>query len=262
MDDATSLYLDLMKKTLTGVIYCDPSNRGGYDDRMRQGGEDWPATAHTMVGLQRLNNLQECIEGVLADGVAGDIIETGVWRGGASIFARAVLRAHGVTDRKVWVADSFQGMPVADETSRGIDNEMRMHRFNEVLAVSLQEVQENFRRYELLDDQVEFLPGWFADTLPTAPITRLAVLRLDGDLYESTMDALAGLYPKLSVGGYVIVDDYGLETCRRAVEDYRAEHGITDEVTIIDSFGAYWRRTDRTDRTDRTGIDRTGVGGS
>jgi Macrocin-O-methyltransferase (TylF) len=121
---------------------------------------------------------------------------------------------------------------------------MRLHRFNDVLGVELKEVEENFRRYDLLDEQVNFLPGWFRDTLPTAPIDTLAVLRLDGDLYESTTDALVHLYPKLSVGGYVIVDDYGLNTCRQAVEDYRAKQGISDEITIIDRFGAFWRRSE------------------
>lgn len=80
---------------------------------------------------------------------------------------------------------------------------------------SLEEVQENFRRYNLLDDQVQFLKGWFCDTLPTAPIEKLAVLRLDGDLYESIMDGLNALYDKVSPGGFIIVDDYGdFEPCR------------------------------------------------
>jgi hypothetical protein len=257
MDTATALYLDLMKKALTGVIYEDPPDErtpvrpqdprppdpGVFDDARRAGGEDWPTHGHTMVGLRRLDNLQECLERVLADGVPGDVIETGVWRGGVCIFLRAMLRVYGVGDRSVWVADSFEGMPVAGAGSGGTDEQMRLHRYNDVLGVPLKEVEENFRRYDLLDGQVRFLPGWFSDTLPAAPIDRLAILRLDGDLYDSTMDALSTLYPKLSAGGYVIVDDYGLRTCRLAVEDYRAAHGITDEIRLIDRFGAYWRRS-------------------
>jgi hypothetical protein len=257
MDRGTALYLDLVKKTVTNVVYEDrpiatgplqdrqpaPDDPGAFDARRRAGGEDWPTTAHTMVGLKRLDNLHHCLEQVLADGIPGDLLEAGVWRGGVCIFMRAVLAAHGVTDRVVWVADSFQGMPVAGEASGGLDHEMRMHRYNEVLAVTQQEVERNFRRYDLLDHQVRFLPGWFAESLPTAPVDRLALLRLDGDLYDSTMQTLEHLYPRLSVGGYVIVDDYGLATCRQAVDDYRAKHGITDEVGIIDRFGAYWRRS-------------------
>jgi hypothetical protein len=255
-DSGRELYLDLMKKTLTGVIYEDPPNPATptrprdeppaqpevFDDDRRTNGEDWPLNAHTMVGLKRLDNLQDCVERVLADGVPGDLIETGVWRGGVCIFMRALLKAYQVTDRAIWVADSFEGMPVAGEDSGGLDHQMRLHRFNEVLGVSLKEVQENFRRYDLLDDAVRFLPGWFSETLPAAPIETLSILRLDGDLYDSTMEALNTLYPKLSPGGYVIVDDFGLNTCRAAIEDYRKAHGITDEIARIDRFGAYWRR--------------------
>jgi len=111
------------------------------------------------------------------------------------------------------------------------------------LAIPMEEVQLNFARYGLLDEQVRFLPGWFRDTLPSAPIEKLALLRLDGDLYESTMDGLVNLYPKLSVGGYVIIDDYGaIEACKQAVHDYRASHGITEEIHVIDWTGAYWQR--------------------
>ena len=109
------------------------------------------------------------------------------------------------------------------------------------LAVSLEQVQANFARYELLDDQVKFLKGWFRDTLPDSPVEALAVMRLDGDLYESTMDALVHLYPKLSPGGFVIVDDYGLTTCRAAVDDYRERHEIKEPLVEIDWTGAYWR---------------------
>ena len=257
MDTGTALYLDLLKKTVTNVIYEDPPNPAtpvrrqdptpadpaAFDTERRSGGEDWPLTAHTMVGLKRLDNLQECLEAILADGVPGDLIETGVWRGGVCIFMRAFLKAHGVTDRLVWVADSFEGMPVAGEGSGGLDQQMRLHRFNDVLGVGRDAVERNFGRYDLLDDQVRFLEGWFEDTLPAAPIDRLALLRLDGDLYDSTMQALDVLYPKLSVGGYVIIDDYGLNTCRQAVEDYRAKHDVADAITAVDRFGAFWRRS-------------------
>lgn len=255
MNESTrALYLDLMKRALTGVIYADPPNPatptlpgetapepGTFVDERRAGGEDWPMNAQTMVGMKRLDNLQQCAEQVIADGVPGDFIETGVWRGGACILLRAILKAHGVEDRTVWAADSFEGMPVAAEGSGGRDFQMRLHRFNDVLGVSLPEVRDNFRRYGLLDDTVQFLPGWFKDTLPSAPIKQLAVLRLDGDLYDSTMDALTVLYPKVSPGGYVIVDDFGLPTCAQAVHDYRAANGITEEILRIDRFGAYWR---------------------
>lgn len=217
--------------------------RLGGDVHKRDTGNDWPPTAETMVGRQRLSNVRACVESVLSDEVPGDLIETGVWRGGVTILMRGILAAWGDIDRRVWVADSFQGLPTPDTEAFPADEG---HDLSGVatLAVSAEQVQANFARYDLLDDQVQFLEGWFRDTLPTAPIEHLAVLRLDGDLYESTMDALDALYPKVSIGGYVIVDDYGAwEPCRKAVDDYRRAHGITDEIVKVDWTGVYWRRT-------------------
>jgi O-methyltransferase len=212
------------------------------DPEARDLGLDYTTDADTMIGTRRLDNLQACVVDLLQRGVPGDLIETGVWRGGASILMRAVLHAYGVTDRTVWLADSFRGLPKPDPVRYPADAKDELWKAS-VLAVSLEEVKANFQAYGLLDDQVRFLVGWFSDTLPSAPIERLALLRLDGDLYESTIDALTALYPRLSVGGYVIVDDYGaMESCRKAVDDFRADLHITDEIERIDWTGVFWRR--------------------
>jgi O-methyltransferase len=215
----------------------------GLDRQARTEGRDWSMIAHSMIGLRRLDNIQQCAEQVLADGVPGDFIETGVWRGGATIFMRAILKVYGVTDRVVWVADSFQGLPPPDAARYPADAGSRFHTY-EMLAVPLEQVQRNFEVYGLLDEQVRFLKGWFRDTLPRAPIERLALLRLDGDMYESTLDALKQLYPKLSAGGYLIVDDYGaVPACRQAVHDYREAEGVEEPIRMTDcGFGAFWRR--------------------
>jgi O-methyltransferase len=155
---------------------------------------------------------------------------------------RAILAAYGETGRRVWVADSFEGMPVPDAARYPADEGVDLSGVS-TLAVSRQQVAANFARYGLLDEQVEFLTGWFKDSLPSAPIDRLALIRLDGDLYQSTIDAISVLYPKLSVGGYVIVDDYhAFPGCRQAVDDYRGHHGITEPLAGIDWTGVYWRR--------------------
>jgi O-methyltransferase len=179
---------------------------------------------------------------VVANDVPGDVIETGVWRGGAMIFARAVLEAFGDRRRSVWCADSFAGLPPPDARSYPVDAGDVHHTYRQ-LAVTLDEVRANFARYGLLDERVHFLEGWFRDTLPSAPIEQLAVLRLDGDMYESTIVALDALYSKLSAGGYAIVDDYGAApACRQATEDFRREHGIDDPLREIDWTGVYWQR--------------------
>ncbi len=190
-----------------------------------------------------MDNLQYWVEQVIKENTPGDLIETGVWRGGASVFMRAILQAYGVKDRCVWVADSFEGLPPPNPDKYPQDAGLNLNLFSE-LAVSLEEVQINFARYDLLDEQVQFLKGWFRDTLAAAPVKQLAVIRLDGDLYESTMDGLTHLYPKLAVGGYVIVDDYGaIKACRQAVHDYRQAHNVTDEIHQIDWTGVYWKRS-------------------
>jgi O-methyltransferase len=242
----SSLYLDLMKRCLTGWIYTDERLRSREQFLDRPGwilSDGWPSNMHTMVGFKRLDNVQHCVENVLKDGIPGDLIETGVWRGGTTIFMRALLKAYGVEDRRVWVADSFEGLPPPNPGKYPEDAGDTFYQ-REDLAISLQEVKANFDGYGLLDDQVRFLKGWFRDTLPAAPIEELAVIRLDGDMYESTIDALVNLYPKLSAGGYLIIDDFGaVPSCRKAVRDYRRAHGINEKINKADWTGYYWRRT-------------------
>ena len=243
-DRLRDAYLTLLLKTIVGTIYRDPPLRSpAYDDGMRDRGLDWPSRAHSMIGIQRMQNLRDVVESVLRDGVPGDLIETGVWRGGACIFMRGIFFAHGVTDRRVWVADSFEGLPAPDKERYPADEGDKFHSYEE-LAVGLDEVRDNFARYGLLDQQVVFLKGWFRDTLKSAPIERLAVLRLDGDMYESTMEALDALYVRLSPAGFVIVDDYHVVPgCKQAVDDFRAAHGVHETLREIDGTGVFWQRS-------------------
>lgn len=264
-----ALYLDLLKRALTnwihgheefvpieqthivkllsGFVYPEGSvlvKAQRFDQEKRSNGQDWPAPflAHTMIGLKRLDNLQMCVERVIADQVPGDLIETGVWKGGSTIFMRGILKAYEENSRRVWVADSFQGLPQPN-LDLYPDDKGDIHFTIDNLRVSLEQVKENFAAYGLLDEQVVFLKGWFSDTLPSAPIDQLSVLRLDGDMYESTMIALESLYPKLTVGGFVIVDDYCIASCKKAVTDYRKRMGINDVILDIDGAGAYWQRS-------------------
>jgi len=236
-------YLDLMRDSLIGRLNRDPplpsSKVDAYYEEYREKGWDWPSAAPSMIGFKRMENVRSECERVIRAGIPGDLMETGVWRGGAVMMMRAVLKAYGITDRRVIAADSFAGLPPPTE---GVapDAGAEFHTWTD-FAVSLAEVKANFERYGLLDEQVVFIEGLFKDTLPTAPVARLAVLRLDGDMYESTRDGIVNLYPKLSRGGTVICDDYFLfEPHRTAVDEYRAAHGITDPIVRIDEFGAYW----------------------
>jgi hypothetical protein len=242
-NQAKDLYLDLLKKSLLNFIYGPESERD-FNMKKRIGGHDWPRHAKTMVGVKALENIRNCIESVHRDGVPGDFIETGVWRGGACIFARGIFKAYGITDRKVWVADSFKGLPPPDPKYPADDGDK--HYQQTALSVSLDHVRRNFQMYGLLDDQVEFLEGFFRDTLPKAPIEQLAILRMDGDMYEATINALEFLYPKLSSGGFAIVDDYHIHGCRQAIHDYRNTHNITAPFMFVDPADpgnrVYWQK--------------------
>jgi len=226
-DDGSSVILRMRKLDGTSVPVAEMRN--------------FTELSHTMVGKKRLDNIRYCIETVLADEIPGDFLEAGVWRGGACIFMRGVLAAYGIADRTVWAADSFAGVPPPTHPQDdGIDLSAGIL---PVLAVRLEEVQALFKRYDLLDAQVRFLKGWFKDTLAVAPIKSLAMLRLDGDLYESTMDTLVPLYDKVSTGGFVIVDDYySCLPCGRAIDEFRAARGISTPLQKIDEQSVFWRK--------------------
>jgi O-methyltransferase len=239
------LYTDLLIKSLANAIYGDPPVGPWlphvFDPKLRQTGEDWPSLAHSMVGLERLGSLRDLTQMVLDEKIPGDFIETGVWRGGCCILMKGVLAANQVRDRKVYVADSFAGLPHPD-AAYPADHASQLYTCPE-LAVPVEQVRANFAAYGLLDDSIIFVPGYFQDTLPTLRAGPFALIRLDGDMYESTIVALDALYPRLSAGGVVVIDDYGaIEACKQAVIDYRARHAIDAPIHQVDWTGVWWRK--------------------
>ena len=187
-DELRGMYLDLLERAVLHTLYYPldigeqpefsaEAFREALEEKQielkpidaqttRAQGRDWPQYAQTMVGAKRLRNVRRCVQEVLADGVEGDLIETGCWRGGVVILMRGILAAHGVDDRDVYVADSFQGVPKPDAERYPADAGDLNYTADD-LAVSADQVRDNFRRYGLLDEHVKFLEGWFADTLPT-----------------------------------------------------------------------------------------------
>lgn len=270
MINSRELYLDLLKRCLLNAVYghaevdMRPPFRqlasiwnvgawlfrrcglvlarlGSFDAHVRAEGLDWPPFAHTMVDLKRLDNVQWCVEQVLQTDDARERVRSPDNAFGIAISLQNSPHRNGrssAPDAGFHKVPRDRPNPEKYPADGGDDH----HAYPD-LAVSLVEVQRNFALYGLLDDRVRFLEGWFADTLPNAPVERIAVLRLDGDMYESTINALAFLYPKLSIGGYCIIDDYGaVPGCRCAVEDYRREHGIVEAMRPIDWTGVFWKR--------------------
>ena len=275
--DAT-IYLDLLKRSLLNEIYLDDELRLLYlrdclsgaetfdyavlhDIRTTraQGFSDLAASrrigrfpdrkidrsgySHTMMGRLRLDSLHSCLDDLHSRRIAGDLVECGVWRGGGCILMAGWLRAQGVQDRRLIVADSFEGLPVPEhEKDNGLDLSKDVY---PQLAVSLETVRDNFAAYGLLDDtRQHFLKGWFSDTLHDAPTRQIALLRMDGDLYVSTMDTLNALYDRVTPGGIVIVDDYGvLRACREAIADFfAARNEPVPQMTKIDWTGTFFTK--------------------
>lgn len=238
MNEINERYLDIIKKSLTNYFYHSPvSNNFNYEwlsGRYPRG------IAQTMIGIWRLDNIRDCVETCLNENIPGDLVETGVWRGGATIYMKAILEANN-SNRCVYVCDSFEGLPKPEMKQ---DSGDKHYKFKD-LAIPISVVKDNFRKYNLLDERVIFLKGWFKDTLHKidGPI---AVLRLDGDMYASTLDSLVNLYPKLSPGGFLILDDYAdIPGVFNAVNDYRNSNGITCKIIKItgENHGhVYWRK--------------------
>ena len=255
-DRARFTYLEMLKSHLTGTVFNDaehsvgvglrqPKNSLGkkFNFAQREQGLDWTYLGDTMTGWARIKNVADLLKKVIVNEVPGDYIETGVWRGGSSMFARAILRTYNEADkRKSFVCDSFRGLPPGEkELSK---NDIGWDK-SPYLEVSENIVAQGFRKYGLLDSGVVFAKGFFNETMPplSKHIEKLAIMRLDGDMYESTVDVLYPMYAKLSVGGYVIMDDWSWFPSRTAVEDFFKVHGMNETIIDIDSASAYWKKT-------------------
>ena len=237
------MYLTLLKQCLLDNIYdsivmgCGENIGEKATNQQINNGTYWPKRAHTMIGEKRLSNIEECFQEIIKKKIPGDLIETGVWRGGACIFMAGINKYY-CENRTIYVADSFEGLPPPDKKYPADEGDIH-HSIN-CFAVGLDEVKDNFKRYDLLDDNVKFIKGFFEHSLKNTDIKQLALLRLDGDMYSSTIQVLEQLYDKVSSGGYIIIDDYALSGCFKAINDFRRERNITSELKVVDWTGRYW----------------------
>ncbi len=275
--DTETLYLSLLKSSLLNEIYLDNDLRLLYLKWCMEGSRDFDHAAYndvrrllpdeykklcesrrvgrfydrkienagfslSMMGRLRMDNLHQCLTTIQQENISGDFIECGVWRGGGTIFMAGFARVNGWNDRRIFVADSFDGLPKPSlEQDKNLDLSKGVY---PELAIALETVQDNFRAYDLLNEQVIFLKGWFKDTLGDIRINQLALLRLDGDLYESTMDALHHLYDKVVSGGFVIVDDFGMINCEKSVNDFFLNRNEPmPKIHKVDWTGVYWRKS-------------------
>jgi len=225
-----SLYLDTLQTLLLDDLYRP------YDPK-----QGWPSHAMSMIGHERMTDLRRACETAVAEEVPGCFVETGIWRGGALAMMAAVVREHFIIHggRAVVGFDSFAGVPRPYSMA---DAGLNLHAYKH-LAVSRDVVEANLKKLGLLD-RVKLVEGWFKDTVPAmkSDVGPIAVLRLDGDLYTSTMEVLTELEPQVSPGGFIIIDDYGIPQCARAVEEYRASAGITTPMNDSEGGAKWWRK--------------------
>lgn len=234
-------YLDLIKRVITNYAYLGGDNTFAEFTPIRQynlEAQKWlidpQSRPMTLLSIGQLEMIQDAVIDIERRNIRGDFIEAGIWRGGAIIFMRALLKAYDIGQRQIIAADSFEGIP-QNVTFKHDPVDAWQDRW----AASLEEVKGNIERLGLLDDRIEFLPGYFADSLGAMAKREFALIRLDSDSYDSVMTSLEHLYPRLSPGGIIIIDDWHLVGCRFAVDAYRKQHDITEEVVARDG-NAYW----------------------
>lgn len=162
--------------------------------------------------------------------VPGDVIECGCWKGGFSIFM-----ANAFPTKTIWVADSFEGFQPTETARYKYDHERHVPGYNLGTPgtdddFTLERVQQRFEEYGLSDSRIEFLKGFVKDSLPTAGIKKLSLLRIDVDAYSATKEVLDELYDKVQPGGYIIFDDSCLYECIDAMKDFFKERGLPNEV--------------------------------
>jgi hypothetical protein len=240
LDHNQAAYIELLKKIIINSIY--------YPNQEVAEGRIWPQfKTLSMIGIPRLDNIEKLMLDCIREKVKGDFIEAGIWKGGAIALMAGILHVTKTNDRRVIGVDSFEGIPPAkpelypaDAAHVGCDK-------IEILANnSIDEVTGYLKRLGLLDkNNIRLIKGWFCDVLPDLVKEKpsFAVVRLDGDTYESTIQCLENLEPYTSTGGYIIIDDYfSWSGCRQAVDDYRLKNHITSPLVAVDWTCAYWKK--------------------
>ena len=238
---ARDAYIDLIKRAVTNYHYLggeSPFEKfrcvSHYDLQQSRWKIDAPARPLTLLIKSQLDLVEKAAVAVHQRAIPGHFIEAGVWRGGVVILMRALLDAYGMADRKVFAADSFAGIPKNVRARNDpVDN------WKDRWVAPLEEVRKNIERFGLLDDRIAFTVGFFEESLKTLANETFALIRLDSDSYDSVETSLEHLYPRLSEGGVIIIDDWHLVGCRAAVLNYRERHGVEGDLHVYDG-NAYW----------------------
>lgn len=208
---------------------------------------------YSMCSEKEVDQLYLVLLNVISNKIEGDIVETGVWRGGMVFFVQAMLAHFGEKKRQVWGFDAFDKFPKPEispfnDSQEINEKDSTIHALTQIMyshPPKLKDVEFNFKKLGLFDSNVHLVKGLFSKTIPENidAIQKISVLRIDNDYYDSVYYILESLYFKIQPGGYVILDDYNNPVigCKDAVIDFRLKHGIVNE--IIDTYGGsiYWK---------------------
>ena len=227
---AKNTYLELMKIILNNYIYLGTDNSVWNSSYYSDSKWNIPRCClpHTLCSRSQLDFLEVVMTNLLKSQVPGDYIEVGVWRGGISIFMKAFLKENNQSRKNVWVVDTFSGIPKTRNHYKYKDN--IVDNWEDRWVATLDEVQENFRRYNLLDTKVRFIVGALSSTLKNPPFRKISLARIDVDSYESYIDVLTLIYPYIVNGGCIILDDWHLPSCQAAVMDFRRDNQIKGKI--------------------------------
>jgi hypothetical protein len=201
---------------------------------------------HTVVEGKFYDEMVRFMGELATNRVPGDILVAGVWKGGSSLYLQALNRAFHL-GKRVWLCDTFRGFIDEDITHRKDQEALRIFAEDLRFSVALPtagDVERLFRRCHLWGDDVHILEGRLEEMLADRRWKQLSLIHIDVDFYEPTLAALELTYDSLSVGGYVVIDDYGVEmfNCADAVDDFRAAHRISEPLQRMTDYIAYWRR--------------------
>ncbi|XWV24486.1 macrocin o-methyltransferase [Tupanvirus deep ocean] len=194
---------------------------------------------YSMCDTNKINQTKYLLENIIKNGIAGAIVETGVWKGGMGMWMKCIIKYHN-DSRDIWLFDTFSYFPNSQyPTDAGI------HNITNILFENMptpEDVKYNFKKMGLLDDKIHIVPGKFNNTLPFVDPGEIAILRLDSDYYDSTLYVLELYYWKITSGGCVIVDDYNNihVGCKKAIDDFRSKYNITNPIYDVHNESIYW----------------------
>lgn len=198
---------------------------------------------YSMTSMERMYALFKAVKYIIENNIPGDFVECGVWRGGSSMIIASTLKLLNITDRKIYLYDTFEGMPKPGENDNKFRGDIigqevwkKEQKKGGWLVATQEEVKNNLTKIDYPEKNLVFVKGMVEETIPKIAPEQISLLRLDTDFFDSTYHEFVHLYPKLSEKGILIIDDYGSwKGSREATDKYFKENNISLYLNRIDT---------------------------